>query len=109
MSRARVSIHPMPPFPSPPTPAERGDRFLEGAAIAWTSGVKLRAGRVTIGGSPWALTVLPDTVRPFAAALHAAGRAGVTVTGAEERAAARYLLDRGIADQIGRASCRQRV
>lgn len=100
MSRARVSIHPMPPFPSPPTPAERGDRFLEGAAIAWTSGVKLRAGRVTIGGSPWALTVLPDTVRPFAAALHAAGRAGVTVTGAEERAAARYLLDRGIADPL---------
>ncbi len=100
MSRARVSIHPMPPFPVPPTADERTDGFLEGAAIAWTSGVRLRAGRVAIGGSPWALTVLPESVRPFARDLHAAGRAGVVVRGDEQRAAALYLLDRGIADPL---------
>lgn len=100
MIRSRVAIHPMPPFPAPPTAAQRSDEFTGRTPIAWTSGVKLRAGRITIGGSPWALTVLPEQVRPFALALHAAGRAGLTAGTAEERAAALYLLDRGIADPL---------
>ncbi|QDQ97530.1 mycofactocin biosynthesis glycosyltransferase MftF [Tomitella fengzijianii] len=100
MSRASDNIHPMPPFPPPPTPEARSGRFTAANRIAWTSGVKLRAGRVAIGGSPWALTVLPDDVRPFARALHQAGRGGRTAQTQAEQDAALYLLDRGIADPL---------
>lgn len=100
MSRARDHIHPMPPFPVPPTPAERPADFTARYPIAWTSGVKLRAGRIAIGGSPWALTVLPDEVLAFARAMHAAGRDGLTARTPAEQQAALYLLDRGIADPL---------
>lgn len=46
------------------------------------------------------MTVVPEGMRAFARAVHAAGRDGVTPETAEERAAARFLLDRGIVDPL---------
>lgn len=100
MSRASDNIHPMPAFPMPPSSTERSSGFTARNPIAWTTGVKFRAGRITIGGSPWQLTVLPQWVRPFAIRLHEAGRAGLTASTPDEQSAALYLLDRGVADPL---------
>lgn len=100
MSRASENIHPMPPFPAPPSAADRSDAFTARGRIAWTTGVKFRAGRIAIGGSPWQLTVLPEQVRPFARRLYDADRAGLVASTPDERSAALYLLDRGIADPL---------
>lgn len=62
--------------------------------------MKLRAGRIVLGGSPWQLTVLPNTVRPFAQKLFAAHRNGISAATKTEQEAAVWLLDRGIADPL---------
>lgn len=100
MSRASENIHPMPPFPQPPAAAERSGAFTAQGRIAWTTGVKFRAGRIAIGGSPWQLTVLPEWVRPFARRLYESARAGLLVSTPDEQSAALHLLDRGIADPL---------
>ena len=88
-----------PPFPPPPGRTD-GDDFVTKMPLAWTPGVPLRDGHVTLGGSPWAVTVLPDEVLPLAQRLHALGRVGAFVETAEDKAAAVYLLDRGIIDPL---------
>ncbi|MFT4233224.1 MAG: glycosyltransferase, partial [Leucobacter sp.] len=89
-----------PPFPQPPERARETSEFTTRIPLAWTSGVPLRAGKVTIGGSPWEVALLPESVRPFARRLYAAGRRGITATTPEEQDAAIYLIDRGIADPL---------
>ena len=90
----------MPPVPGPPTRDRASADFTTRIPLGWTSGVSLRAGRVVLGGSPWEVTVLPQTVRPFARKLFAADRAGLTATTPEEQGAAVFLLDHGIADPL---------
>ncbi|WP_162903812.1 mycofactocin biosynthesis glycosyltransferase MftF [Leucobacter sp. wl10] len=89
-----------PPFPEPPARTPETSGFATKLPLAWTTGVALRAGKVTIGGSPWEVTLLPEAVRPFARKVYAANRSGVTAATPEERDAAVYLLDRGIADPL---------
>ncbi|BDI22529.1 mycofactocin biosynthesis glycosyltransferase MftF [Herbiconiux sp. L3-i23] len=88
------------PFPEPPVRTRVTSEFTTRVPLAWTSGVALRAGEVTIGGSPWAVTRLPESVLPFARKLYAANRTGITASTPEEQDAAVYLLDRGIADPL---------
>lgn len=85
-----------PALPSPPAPAERGTAFIKDTVLAWTTGVSLRDGKTTLGGSPWAVTTLPRRVRPFAQKLFIAGRTGLTARGKTEVDAAIYLLDLSI-------------
>lgn len=89
-----------PPLPAPPSPAERGTDFVKHMPLAWTTGVAFRDGKITLGGSPWAVTTLPRTVRLFAHKLFNAGRAGITARTTTEVNAAIYLLDRGIIDPL---------
>ena len=89
-----------PPYPEPPARSAATSEFTATAPLAWTTGVVFRAGRITIGGSPWEVTILPERVRPFARRLFAADRAGITAETPEEREAAIFLLDRGIADPL---------
>lgn len=89
-----------PPYPEPPVRDHANSEFTTRIPIAWTSGVVLRAGKVVIGGSPWEVTLLPASVRPFARKVFAANRMGVTAATAAEQDAAVYLLDRGIADPL---------
>lgn len=89
-----------PTFPAPPARTFETSEFTTSTPLAWTSGVAFRAGKVTIGGSPWEVTLLPERVRPFARKLYAANRHGIVATTREEREAAIYLLDRGIADPL---------
>lgn len=89
-----------PPYPAPPARTRETSEFTTRIPLAWTSGVAFRAGRVTIGGSPWEVTLLPESVRPFARRLYAANRRGITAATPEEQDAAVYLLDRGIADPL---------
>ncbi|MFV0432628.1 MAG: mycofactocin biosynthesis glycosyltransferase MftF [Leucobacter sp.] len=84
----------------PPERTFEDSEFTTRVPLAWTSGVAFRAGKVTIGGSPWEVTLLPEAVRPFARKLHAANRRGILAETREEREAALYLLDRGIADLL---------
>lgn len=92
---------PTPPaLPAPPAPAQRGTAFTARVPLAWTSGVAFRAGAVTIGGSPWTVTLLPAHVRPFARRLFAADRAGLLPETDQDRVAAVFLLDLGIADPL---------
>ncbi|BDI22531.1 mycofactocin biosynthesis glycosyltransferase MftF [Herbiconiux sp. L3-i23] len=74
--------------------------YAGAARIAWTTGVRLRAGRVIVGGSPSEVTVLPPDTLPFARRLFAAGRAGLIASNPVEQRAALELLDRGIADPL---------
>ncbi|WP_336659836.1 mycofactocin biosynthesis glycosyltransferase MftF [Leucobacter sp. USHLN153] len=90
----------MPTYPEPPQQPEERDAYAAKANLAWSSGVVLRAGRVAIGGSPWEVTPLPEAVRPFARKVFAANRGGVVASTSEERRAALFLLDRGIADPL---------
>ncbi|MDD9205640.1 mycofactocin biosynthesis glycosyltransferase MftF, partial [Georgenia sp. 10Sc9-8] len=64
--------------------------------VVWTPEVALRAGSVVLGGSPWHVTVLPESVREFARRVHATGQDGATAATPAEQEAARFLLDRGI-------------
>lgn len=89
-----------PPYPAPPSRGSESSDFTTRTPLAWTTGVALRAGKVTIGGSPWEVTTLPRSVRPFARRLFAAGRSGITASTAAERDAAIFLLDLGIADPL---------
>lgn len=89
-----------PAFPKPPARTKASSAFTTHTILAWTTNVRLRAGRVVLGGSPWQLTVLPEAVRPFAKKLFAANRAGISAATEQEQAAAVYLLDRGIADPL---------
>jgi len=90
----------MPKYPAPPTADAERDAYVATAPLAWTSGVAFRAGRIAIGGSPWAVTSLPSDIVPFARRLYAANRSGLIPSTPEERRAALYLLDRGIADPL---------
>jgi hypothetical protein len=74
--------------PAPPGRTPGDDDFVTKMPLAWTPGVALRDGRVSIGGSPWTVTVLPDDVVPLAQKLHALGRVGALVKTAEEKKAA---------------------
>lgn len=87
-----------PDLPAPP--GRTNDDYLTKVPLAWTPGVALREGKVTIGGSPWAVTPLPDDVLPLANRLYGLGRVGASVKTAEDRSAAEYLLDRGIIDPL---------
>ena len=89
-----------PPYPVPPARTFETSEFTTRVPLAWTTGVVLRAGKVTIGGSPWEVTLLPESVRPFARKLHAANRRGIVASTPQEREAAIYLLDKGIADPL---------
>ncbi|HLS01971.1 MAG TPA: mycofactocin biosynthesis glycosyltransferase MftF [Beutenbergiaceae bacterium] len=89
-----------PTFPLPPARTSSSTAFTQNYRIAWTTGVKFRAGKVTIGGSPWAVTLLPPEVQPFAHKLFAAGRSGLVPETETEQRAAIFLLDRGIADPL---------
>ncbi|MGM7667183.1 mycofactocin biosynthesis glycosyltransferase MftF [Microbacterium sp. A93] len=89
-----------PAAPVPPQRTFETSEFTTRVPLAWTSGVVLRAGKVTIGGSPWEVTLLPESVWPFARRLFAANRRGVVATTRDEQEAAIYLLDRGIADPL---------
>jgi len=91
-----------PPLPTPPGRTDGDHDFLTNVPLAWTPGVALRDGRITLGGSPWALTTLPDEVLALATRLHELGRVGAFVTTPEEKRAAVYLLDRGIIDPVPR-------
>ncbi|WP_449282820.1 mycofactocin biosynthesis glycosyltransferase MftF [Leucobacter sp.] len=93
-----------PLFPPPPADLRERARFTARVPLAWTSGVALRAGRVTIGGSPWSVTLIPDRFRPFARRLFAANRSGLTAATPEEQEAALFLLDLGIADPLPAAA-----
>ncbi len=64
--------------PAPPGRKPGDDDFLTKVPLAWTPDVALRDGRVSIGGSPWTVTVLPDDVVPLAQKLHALGRVGAS-------------------------------
>jgi mycofactocin system glycosyltransferase len=86
--------------PTPPGRKPGDDDFVTKVPLAWTPGVALRDGRVSIGGSPWTVTVLPDDVLPLAQKLHALGRVGAFVKTAEEKKAAVFLLDLGIIDPV---------
>lgn len=89
-----------PTFPVPPVRTFESAEFTTRVPLAWTTGVVLRAGKVTIGGSPWEVTLLPESIRQFAHKLYAANRRGIVAQNDEEREAAIYLLDRGIADPL---------
>lgn len=88
-----------PSLPAPPGRNETDD-FVTKFPLAWTPDVALRDGRITLGGSPWALTTLPDDVLPLATRLHALGRVGAFIETPNDRRAAVYLLDRGIIDPL---------
>jgi mycofactocin system glycosyltransferase len=90
--------------PAPPGRTPGDDDFVTKMPLAWTPGVALRDGRVSIGGSPWTVTVLPDDVVPLAQKLHALGRVGALVKTAEEKKAAVFLLDLGIIDPLPQAT-----
>lgn len=86
-----------PPFPEPPV------RDIEAATsgpLGWTPETTLRAGRVVLGGSPSAVTVLPPEVREFARRVHSRGRSGVVAETRQEKQAAVFLLVRGIVDPL---------
>lgn len=100
MSEHSPTVWGPPPFPVPPSRSETRSEFTRWIPLAWTSGVVLRAGKVTLGGSPWEVTTLPRGVRPFAQKLFAADRCGITAGTEAEQEAAVYLLDRGIADPM---------
>lgn len=106
MSRVPPAEWGPPPFPEPPAPEKRGTEFTTRLRIAWTPGVALRSGRVTLGGSPWEVIVLPHAVRPFARRLFAAGRRGISARSVAEQRAAVFLLDHGIADPLPTADRR---
>lgn len=89
-----------PEYPVPPTRTKKTSVFVKRVPLAWTTGVALRSGRITIGGSPWEVTTLPRSVRPFAQKLFRAGRTGIFAETAAEQAAAIFLLDQGIADPL---------
>ncbi len=89
-----------PEYPEPPTRSAETSEFTTRVPFAWTPGVALRSGRVVVGGSPWEVTTLPRSVRPFAQRLFRAGRAGFVAETPGEREAAIFLLDRGIADPL---------
>lgn len=86
--------------PLPPPPERTGEDIAAGRPIAWTPEVVLRAGKVVLGGSPWAVTVIPESMRDFTQRLYGAGPEGLTAQTEVERHAARLLLDRGIAHPI---------
>jgi mycofactocin system glycosyltransferase len=86
--------------PAPPGRNDSDDDFLTTVPLAWTPGVAFRDATVTIGGSPWTVTSLPDDVLPLARKLHALGRGGAFVKTPEEKKAAVYLLDLGIIDPV---------
>lgn len=100
-------VETMPPLPAPPRGLSdrlAGDdpasTFIARTPLAWTTGVRLRAGRIALGGSPWQVHHLPPEVRAFARRLFAANRTGLTAATPAEQRAAVYLLDRGIADPL---------
>ncbi|UOQ57544.1 mycofactocin biosynthesis glycosyltransferase MftF [Leucobacter allii] len=99
---ARDAVAPWgpPPYPQPPTDRAARAEAVARTPLAWTSGVALRAGRVTIGGSPWTVTLIPERFRVFARRLFAANRRGVLPATPEETDAALFLLDLGIADPL---------
>lgn len=86
--------------PKPPKRTRANAAFTQNTQLAWTTGVRMRSGRMVLGGSPAQLTVLPERVRPFARALFAANRRGLSATTPAEQEAAAWLLDRGIADPL---------
>ena len=89
-----------PTFPAPPTRTTETSRFVRRVPLAWTPSAAFRSGKIVIGGSPFAVTTLPRSVRPFARKLFQAGRDGLVAGTDAEQAAAIYLLDRGIADPL---------
>ena len=86
------------PIPKPPEP----DKSYPSSShsIAWTPGVAFRAGKVAIGGSPSKLRLLPANVRGFARRAHEADKNGVVAETKNQQEAARYLLDRGLANPV---------
>ena len=82
--------------PLPPPPERSGEDVAASRRVAWTPEVAWRAGRVVLGGSPWAVTVIPESMREFTQRAFAAGSSGITPATDTEKQAARLLLDRGI-------------
>lgn len=89
-----------PAFPEPPARDRASGAFAATHRVAWTPGVALREGFITLGGSPWSVTFVPEPMRAFATRLHAAGRQGLLAQDESEQLAAVFMLDRGIADPI---------
>src|SRR5690625_2366664 len=97
-SRSDSKILEQLPIPKPPEP----DKSYPSSShpIAWTPGVALRAEKVTIGGSPWRLRLLPQRVRRLARGGDEAAKKGVVAETRSEQEAARYVLDRGMAHPV---------
>lgn len=93
-----------PEFPTPPGRSDRDADFLTRLPCAWTPGVAFREGKITIGGSPWAVTTLTDHVLPLATRLHKLGRVGAFIQTPEDKKAAVFLLDLGIIDPVPQES-----
>lgn len=100
MTRNAAVTNAPPALPAPPTRAETGTDFVKGLPLAWTTGVPLRDGKITLGGSPWAVTTIPRKFRPFARKLFLAARTGLEAGTKTEIDAAIFMLDRGIADPL---------
>ena len=84
----------MTPVPAPPE--RTGVDTAAAGPVTWTPGVRWRSGRVALGGSPWSVTVVPEGMRAFADRARATAPDSVTAEADSERAAARFLLDRGL-------------
>lgn len=84
------------PVPAPPLAVP-----LDVAVTATHGSVARRRGEVALGGSPWSLTSVPASSRPFVARVLRAGAeidvAPVQPGDGAERDAARLLVDRGLA------------